>query len=316
MVTIPEIVFIIISPKNYLIAICFKDLDPKSNLYLLTRYTDVYWYIIILIKMARNTSFIKLEGTLDGLTFYNKDGENVVKTKSSVSKNRIMNDPTYKRTRENMIEFGGASKVAKAFRDAFANVVRLMGDTYLSGRLNRTMKLINKNGSGVRGERDFDVVSMRDILLNFEFNLNDPFNTQFFAPSGLPSINATRDIVTWLVPDFDTDSYLRAPEGATHFKLVLAAGYVDNYVFEKTTETYVPTDELVNGRGDVFYSDAIALGGMVGADTTLTVDMSALGVIPASSALFATVGIVFYQEINSELYVLAQGNAMKVAVTG
>ena len=133
--------------------------------------------------MARNTSFIRLEGTLDGLTFYRKDGDNVVKTKSSVSKNRIMNDPVYKRTRENMTEFGGASKVGKTFRNAFANVVRLMADTYMNARLNKLMKLINRNGSGVRGERSFDMVAMRDVLLNFEFNITDTFGTQFFAPS-------------------------------------------------------------------------------------------------------------------------------------
>ena len=45
--------------------------------------------------MARNNSFIKLEGTLDGLTFYTKNGENLVKKKNQVSRNRMLNAPEY-----------------------------------------------------------------------------------------------------------------------------------------------------------------------------------------------------------------------------
>ncbi len=266
--------------------------------------------------MARNNSFIRLDGTLDGLTFYNMDGQNFVKTKSSVNKNRIMNDPAFKRTRENMIEFAGASKAGKAFRDAFANMVKLMADSYITGRVSAIMKRINASGSGVRGERDIDVVSLRDIFRGFEFNRTLPFRSVFYAPNGLPTINATRDVVDWTVPDFDTDAFITAPEGATHFKLVLAAGYVSNYQYERAPNSYEPVDDAVNGLGGFTYSNAIEIGGMVGSATALQVDMTALGTVPASTALFASCGIVFYQEVNGDLYELAQGNALQIAVTG
>ncbi|MCB0388957.1 MAG: hypothetical protein KDD23_10015 [Winogradskyella sp.] len=51
----------------------------------------------------------------------------MVKKQSRISKKRIMSDPAFKRTRENMMEFAGASKAGKAFRDSFANMVKLMG---------------------------------------------------------------------------------------------------------------------------------------------------------------------------------------------
>jgi len=266
--------------------------------------------------MARNNSFIKLEGTLDGLTFYKKDGETLVKTKSSVSRNRILNDPAYRRTRENMKEFGGAARVGKAFREAFAGIVSYMGDTYMGSRVNGIMKRISNNGTGARGEREFDVVDYSDMLRGFEFNTVHPFDTQFFAPSGLPTINAGRDTVQWDIPDFDTDTFVRRPEGATHFKLVLAAGYVSNYDYVSVMKTFEPVDEAVNGRGSVSYSSEIAIGGMVGSATSLVVDMTAFGTIPVTSALFAATGIIFYQEVNGSFYELAQGHAMKVAVTG
>ncbi|OBX24069.1 MULTISPECIES: hypothetical protein [Bizionia] len=266
--------------------------------------------------MARNKSFIKLDGTLDGLTFYRQNGESLVKTKSQVSKNRIMRDPAYKRTRENMMEFGGAARAGKAFRDGFANMVKLMGDSYLSARVSGLMKRINSTGAGKRGERDIDVVAMRDMFRGFEFNKQLPFKSVFYAPYTLPEIDPARDLAKWKVLDFNTDAFITAPEGATHFKLVLAAGYVSNYSYEAATNTYEPVDETVNGLGGTDTSAAIPIGGMVGGDTTLTVDLTALGAIPVTSALFVSIGIVFYQEINTDLYEFAQSNTMKVAVTG
>ena len=265
--------------------------------------------------MARNNSFVKLEGTLDGLTFYNKDGKNFVKTKSKVSRKRIMNDPAYRRTRENMKEFGGAAKIGKAFRDGFAGLVSVMGDTYLSARVNAIMKRINSLGAGLRGERDFDIISHREQFANFEFDNTTAFDTIFYAPFDVPSITASRDVIQWDIPDFDTDSFVRVPEGATHFKLVLGGSYVNSYAYNNATKNYEPTDDAVNGRGNSLYSAAISIGGPVGAATNLTLDLSSLGAIPASSALFVGIGIVFYQDVNGSLYALAQDNAMKIVTS-
>ena len=266
--------------------------------------------------MAINKSFVKLEGTLDGLTFYQKDGVNVVKTKSSVSKKRIMTDSAYRRTRENMREFGGAARAGKAFREAFGGIVKTMGDTYMGSRMNGIMKRINRNGAGFRGQRDFEVVNYGEMLLGFEFDKAVPLNSQFFAPSDLPEINPARNEVKWTVPDFNTDSFITIPQGATHFKLVLAAGFVSDYAYSGLEEGYEPVSAEVNGRGGVSFSADIPLAGMVGSDTTLIVDLSGYAIIPATSALFGAKGIIFYQEINGDRYELAQGNAMKVAVVG
>jgi len=215
-----------------------------------------------------------------------------------------------------MREFGGAARVGKAFREAFAGIVKTMSDTYMGARLNGIMKRINRNGAGLRGERNFEVVTYGEMLKGFEFNKTLPLNSQFFAPSDPPEISVSRDEVTWVIPDFNTDSFITVPEGATHFRLVLAAGYVSDYSYDSRDEAYKPLSEDVNGRGGVSYSADIPLTGMVGSDTTLNVNLSALGAIPATSALFAATGIIFYQEINTELYELAQGNAMKVVAMG
>ena len=272
--------------------------------------------ITTLTIMAKNNSFIRLEGTLDGLTFFRKNGESFVKTKNRVSRNRIMNDPAYKRTRENMREFGGAASCGKAFRDAFAGIVRLVADSYVSSRITGRMRAIVSNGAGLRGERAISVVDDLAVFIGFNFNVNKLFDSHFNAPSAPPSINANRDTLTWNVPDFNTDTYVLSPEGATHFKLALAAGFVSNYEWDAATKGYVPVEEQPNAIGGVTYSNAIAIGGMVGAATDLEVDLTALGPVPVTTALFGATAIVFYQMVNGELYELAQGHSMKIAVGG
>lgn len=72
----------------------------------------------------------------------------------------------------------------------------------------------------------------------------------------------------------------------------------------------------MNGLGGIVYSSEIPLIGVVGAVTTLTLDLISFGIIPATSTLFVGIGIIFDQEINGDFYELAQGNAMKLSVVG
>lgn len=266
--------------------------------------------------MARNNSFVRLEGTLEGLTFYRKDGQNFVKTKSRVSRNRIMHSPEYQRTRENMQEFAGANRCGKSFRESFASIVRIVADSQISSRVAGVIRRMMNSGAGLRGQRNINLVDNTESFIGLNFNKFKLFDSQFSAPSTGPTINAARDTVTWSIPDFETTNYIDIPTGATHCKLVLAAGYVSNYEWEPALKLYEPVEETPNGVGGIAYSDAIALGGMVGAATDLTVDLTAYAPIPITTALYGATGIVFYQEVNGDLYELAQGHSMKIAVAG
>ncbi len=266
--------------------------------------------------MAKNNSYLKFEGTLGGLTYYEKDGQSIVKVKSSVSKSRIEKDPNYKRTRENMQEFGGSAKASKALRDALITVIKTMGDTYLSSRLTGVMRKMLNTGTGLRGRREINILANKDLLEGFELNKKDVLSSQFYAPYKLPSLNANRDVVTWLIPDFSTDSFITAPEGATHFRLVLAAGLVSDYEYVSALNSYEPVDESENAIGKTSESAAIPLVGDVGSDTTLTVDLEIGAPVVATTATMAAIGIIFFQDINGEFYELASGNAMKIATVG
>ena len=178
------------------------------------------------------------------------------------------------------------------------------------------MKRVNRNSAGIRGEREIDLVSHSALLEGFEFNPVDPLSSQFFPSYGVPTLNANRDVISWVVPDFDTDAFVRPPEGATHFRLLLAGGLVSNYEYVKALDQYEPTDADENAFGLVSFSGDIPLVGMVGSATNLNVDLGLGSAVSSTVSTVAGIGIIFYQEINGQLYELAQGNALRIALVG
>lgn len=248
--------------------------------------------------MAKNKSYLKFEGTLDGLTYYDQKGQSLVKTKTSLNKSRIYNDPKFKTTRQNMTEFGGCAQAGKAFRKAFAGLVGIMGDTYLSARVSAMMKQVNLNTPGLRGRRNIDLVSNSDLLVDFSFNPKDSLDAILRAPYSDPVLNADRDVATWVIPDFNTDDFLKSPEGATHFQLILALGIVSNYEYVAITGKYKPVEKDFNGTGIVGYSPYIPLGGMVGSVTTITADLGIGAALPATVVAIVGIGIIFSQDVD------------------
>ena len=266
--------------------------------------------------MAIQDSFIKIKGSLGGLTFYEKDGKSLIKTTSGVSKERIMTDPKYKRTRENMVEFGASAKIGKSFRTGFVSIRKAVSDNTLSGRVTGMMKQINKVGNGVRGQRTFDILANKQLIEGFEFHKKLKLSSVFFAPYSLPSIDANRSIVDMTIPDFHTGDFINAPEGATHFQLLLSASVLSNLEYDVSEKEYKFVNPDENEKNAISFSSEIPLGGMVGSDTNIQVDLGFTSPLPASVGVLIGFGILFYQEINGQFYLLARDNALRIEMVG
>jgi len=266
--------------------------------------------------MAKQKGYIEIDGTLGELTFYRTRGENFIKRKGGVEKSRIEKDAAFKRTRENMKEFGASATVGKALRQGLASIIKSMSDSSIVGRLTGLMKRINSVGPGLRGQRAFEILTNKILLEGFEFNKIAPIDAIFYAPYDAPSLDANRSIATWVIPDFNTSNYINAPEGATHFKLVLATTILSDYTYNTTQKEYEAVNEAENETNGIDISSEIALGGMVGSDTTLTVDLGFAAALPATVGVINAIGIIFYQEINTLFYELASDNAMRIDFVG
>ena len=173
--------------------------------------------------MAKLESLLKIEGTLDGMTFYKgPDGSYLVKTKSGVSKNRIANDPAFIRTRENGQEFGHVATSGKWFRRAIATLLFDVKDRYKSSRLTQVLaKVKNLDTTSVRGERKVNIglqtAEGKELLKFFDFNKNAKLNSILRTNYSLDTTTSEVQI-----PEFNPLQHLGVPQGATHVEISAA----------------------------------------------------------------------------------------------
>lgn len=108
--------------------------------------------------MAKAGGILKIEGTVEDLTFYKKDGKNFVRRKGGVSKERIDSDPNYVRTRENNSEFGHSGTSGKVLRMAMGSLVFKAKDSKLASRMLQVMSRIkNLDTTSARGQRQVSI---------------------------------------------------------------------------------------------------------------------------------------------------------------
>ena len=232
--------------------------------------------------MAKNSSLFKIEGTLDNVTFYKSADGYFVRTKGGVSKNRIMNDPAFVRTRENGTSSG------KLLRDAVSSFVFKAKDSKLSSRLMKVMSDIkNQDLVSARGERNvvegLATATGKSYLKGFDFNNRATMRSVFFSPI---TVYSGTGVIT--ITDLKPTEQIRFPEGATHFSL--QSGFV-NLDFE-------------TGASDIAYS-AVSNLPIDGAVSTITLSPS--GVPVGSGFEFVVLLIEFFQEVNGQQYALNNG---------
>lgn len=260
--------------------------------------------------MSKQIGLIKLKGNIGGISFYRSGGEDLAKTANGPSKEKILNDPAFVRTRENNTEFGASATAAKALRLALVTAIQTMGDPRLTSRLTKLFKEINLRGIGVRGQRPITLSANRTMLENLDFNGAVSFSSIFNAPFTFTN-NATRLQGTITIPAFLPSSFIQAPSGATHFRLLQAIGVVSDYVYNPTTLHYDPTDPLINTLSAVNYSAVTPLSSAVPVNFTLVANLPGTPTMTATASVVQCLGIEFFQRIGTTDYLLAQDNCMK-----
>ena len=84
------------------------------------------------------------------------------------------------------------------------------------------------------------------------------------------------------------------------------------HTFDTNTLKYEPKVDAENGLSDVAISGYLAVDAPVGAVTTLVATLPGTPVLSADVALVNVIGIEFYQKVDTDYYLLASGNALKV----
>ena len=238
--------------------------------------------------MAKLDGIIKIQGTLENLTFYKSVDGYKVRTKGGVSRQRILNDPAFARTRENGLEFGQSAASGKMLRTAIGSMVFKAKDARLSSRLLKLMSEIkNHDVVSVRGSRNvgqgINTVMGSRALKGFDFNQSAMLNAVLHAPFAVTAATG-KVVITDLIPKED----LLFPIGATHFSVQSA---------------YLNLD-FSTGISAITFSPVITLPlSLVAATQTLTPTAVPAGVGKKIYLLLVS----FHQEVNSVQYALNNG---------
>ena len=235
--------------------------------------------------MAKSSGIIKIEGTVEDLTFYKKDGKSFVRKKGGIPKERIANDPNFVRTRENNNEFSHSGSSGKVLKLAIGSMVFKAKDSKLSSRLLQLMsKIKNLDAVSTRGNRQVAIglgtAEGKQLLKGFDFNANAPLKNVFFAPYNLDTASGV-----FTITDFIPVEQLQFPQGATHISLQSAVVHVDF----ATQESEVAVSAIVNLPLNLTLSTSVLTPSSVPSGTGVQ--------------LFLLM-ISFYQEVNGVQYSL------------
>ncbi|MDX2190776.1 MAG: hypothetical protein SFY32_13015 [Bacteroidota bacterium] len=244
--------------------------------------------------MAIQKGIIKIEGTVGGMTFYKTQDGHLVKEKSSISADKIANDPAFARTRENGAEFGEAAAAGKLIRDTFRNMMASASDNRVTSRLVSVLTTIkNFDTTSERGERKVSnglaVQNGQNALKDFDFNLQAKLGSILFKPLILlPGGNIQ---ISGLVPIQDVN----APAGATHASVTAAIAHIDFTTGGKEISISSPVNFPLNS-------------------TSLNVNLVTPPLTFNTGPEFRLFKIEFFQEVNGFQYSLKNGsfNALSI----
>ena len=169
--------------------------------------------------MAKQNSLFKVLGTLDDVTFYERQGVHLIKKKTRLSGDRIKNDPAFERTQETFREFGTTNQIARMVRNAFPGLIKKVGDKRLPQRLTRLLFQIRKfDVTNPRGSRSaviaLETAGGQEALTGFNFNNITPLKQ---ALPLNPVVDTAANTIT--INGLNPKEMMSVPSYASHFKL-------------------------------------------------------------------------------------------------
>lgn len=245
--------------------------------------------------MAKQSGIVKLKGTIDDISFYKTADGYMARAKGGISRNKILNDPAFQRTRENGMEFGTAGKGGKIIRTAIRHLLQNAKDRRVVPRLTtKLLSIIKTDPVNPRGYRTIENGDMGK-LIHFDFNANAPLNAAVYAQfeSNFDRVLGKAEVK---IEAFVPLIRIAAPQGTTHFRMAAAALEVD----------------FINNR---FVTDSEDTG-IISFDEVEVAPLVLTNTLTENSTLpvIQVMGVEYFQEVNDEYYPLKNGahNALGV----
>lgn len=206
-------------------------------------------------------------------------------------------------------EFSGCARASKAMRLALGEKLHDFRGGNLQSRMMELNSKVIRCDSGEPGKRLLRVREYEKFCRGFEVNTKQKFGSQFYAPFRL-NANADRNTVTLEIGRHGQEKF-RSPRSGCWYELVLAAGVVTDFAPTGVNGAYEAVHPELVGISATAVTGLLAVWeGIPG--LTMEATLPGLPVLPDGSALLASVGIRFYNDVNGLCSQLSMGAAMKV----
>lgn len=263
--------------------------------------------------MSKQIGPVGLDGRVGNISFFYRNGVASARLKSrGLSKERILNDPSLQRVRENMAEFSGTVTMAGAITAAFATV-KTLADGTLRNRLMRLLTKVKKRSGGVRGKRALTLSQFKGVLKNFELNAGAPFNSVLKAgAAGIVSTPAAaRNSAIAQLTITNPGKEIAAPPEATHVQITHLLGVIPDVAFNDEENVYALLAPELAGVQATSTSSPFHLEAADPISVSLETSIP-LETVPDHTTVVEALGIECFQEIDGALYALKEGRCMKI----
>ncbi|OGX90486.1 hypothetical protein [Hymenobacter coccineus] len=244
--------------------------------------------------MASQNGILGLQGTVGGLVFA-RNG--TVRQKPASNKAAFNSAASLARTRENASEFGRAGTAGKLIRTALRTLISTASDSLMVSRLTqKTRAIIGMDETNDRGARILDKDNALE-LVGFDFNASASLSQVFFGSYTTAAAGAD---LTISLPSLNGLTDVAAPQGATHFELMLGSAAI-NFETGAISQGAVaaPLGSLPL-NGPVLVNQAIK---------------ASLAVPPtADDVVLGVLGVNFYQLLNGKQYPLNNNASNPLAI--
>lgn len=232
--------------------------------------------------MAKQVGLIKVNGLLDGLSFYKDKHGFIVRRKGGASKEKVNNSPSMRRTRENASEFKFTMQAVKFFKPVLWPFLKQFKDGDLHSRMVSFFRsLVDLDSLSERGQRRvttaLGLLPGQEVLLGHVFTRSGGLDRCLKRPY---TFSWDGSGVVW---SRVVGKEITFPAGATHLKLQ-ASFVVYDLSQQQVLESVLTSPFYV----DRTYNDLVAL---------------VPGSVPSVAGL--RVGVVFgqfVQEVNGQFY--------------
>lgn len=206
--------------------------------------------------MARLKGPIQFTGSLGGLhSYYNKNVKGyIVATNGGASKELIMNNPAFARTRDNMNEFKACGMWSSLLRKSLVCIAHLYSGYYFSDIVALSKKIQNCDDVTLKGFRSIESRRFPQGFSTIKFNKEKPLD-RVCSFSSEYVLSEDKKTVTMKISHLRPYSNIHWPYRYMSFRLSLVAVELADMVYNEEMHCYEPIVSGLEGKTAITVSD-------------------------------------------------------------